>query len=303
MQQWFIKPGLILLCYNQHSIFIRMECLWKSLFFDCFTRLGFVQLFLGVGNAVVLYLAGKCHQYIQVRISLFPNLTLELQQIPYSMQPGRCYNHSLGLAADLMTGHIAELFQHDGCFLRDIMRMQRFKLADSPNPSSCIQFGIIRNRLCNLIIHVIGHVVLQYIENKAFFDGLTHRIYMKRMVFAIFIPLTKHLQRLILRGSSKGKKRQIFMNTLCCQFIQQLVFVIFSLCFFLVFQLRVFLQNLFSISQCPFKFTGSVACLRGMRLIYDNGKPFIPGTNLFIDNRKLLKGRNNNACARFNRIF
>ena len=37
---------------------------------------------------------------------------------------------------------------------------------------------------------------------------------MEGMIFAVFIPLAKHLQRFVLGGGRKGEEGQVFMNPL-----------------------------------------------------------------------------------------
>ena len=56
-----------------------MECLRQSLLFDGLAGFCFVQLLLGIGLPVVLYLSGEGHQHIQVGVSLLFDLPLELQ--------------------------------------------------------------------------------------------------------------------------------------------------------------------------------------------------------------------------------
>ena len=86
------------------------------------------------------------------------------------------------------------------------MGVQCLKLANSTHTRGGIQLRIVWDGLGNLIVHVIGHVVLQHIQNKAFFDGLPHRIHMEGMIFSIFISLAEHLQRFVLWGGRKGEE-------------------------------------------------------------------------------------------------
>ena len=109
------------------------------------------------------------------------------------MQAGRCDNHRFGLTTYLVHGHASEMFQHDRCFLRYIVGMQRFIIDDSLHACSRIQFRIVCNRLCYLIIHLIGHVVLKHIQDKPLLNGLPHGINMERMIFAIIISPSEHL--------------------------------------------------------------------------------------------------------------
>ena len=211
------------------------------------------------------------------------------------MEPGGRHDHGLSLAADLVSGYIAELLQHDSRFLRDIMGMQRLKLANSTDTGGGVQLRVVRDGLGNLVVHVIGHVVLQHIQNKAFLDGLPHGIHMEGMIFAILIPLAKHLQRFVLGGGRKGEEGQVFMNPLGSQFIQQLVLIVLALGFLLVLLFGVLLQNFLGIGQRPFQLAGSVAGLGGMGLVHNNRKPLISGAHFLIDDRELLEGSNNDA--------
>ena len=94
------------------------------------------------------------------------------------------------------------------------MGVQRFKLPDSTHTSGGVQLRVIGDGFGNLKVHVVGHVVLQHIQNKAFLDGLPHGIHMEGVVFAALIPLAEHLQRFVLGGSRKGEEGQIFVDTL-----------------------------------------------------------------------------------------
>ena len=206
------------------------------------------------------------------------------------MEPGGHHDHGLSLATNLVPGYIAELLQHDSRFLRDVVGVQRLKLADRSDTGGGVQLRVIGNGLGDLVVHVVGHVVLQHIQNKAFLDGLPHGVHMEWMVFAVFIPLAEHLQRFVLWGSGKGEEGQILVNTLSGQFIQQLVLIVLALGLLLILLLGVLLQNSLSISQRPFQFAGGVAGLGRMSLVHDDRKPLIAGAYFSVDDRELLKG-------------
>ena len=206
MQKRLVKASLILFRHDQHPIFVCMERLRQGLFFDGLAGFCFVQFFFGVGFPVVLYLTRECNQHIQVGISLLFNLPFELQQVSHSMEPGGRHNHGFCLATDLVPGHIAKLFQHDSCFLGDIVGVQRLKPSDGTHTRGGIQLRIVGDSLGNLVVHIVGHIVLQYIQDKSFLDSLPHGIHMEGIIFPIFIPLAEHLQRFILWGSRKGEE-------------------------------------------------------------------------------------------------
>ena len=206
------------------------------------------------------------------------------------MEPGGRHDHGLGLAANLVPGDAAELLQHDSRFLRDIMGVQRLKLANSTDTGGGVQLRVVRDGLGNFVVHVIGHVVLQHIQNKAFLDGLPHGIHMEGMIFAVFIPLAKHLQRFVLGGGRKGEEGQVFMNPLGSQFIQQLVLIVFALGFLFILLLGILLQHFLGVGQRPFQLAGGVAGLGGVGLVHNDRKPLIAGAHFFVDNRELLEG-------------
>ena len=90
------------------------------------------------------------------------------------MKSGRCNDHRLSLPTDLVHGHITEMLQHYRGLLRYIMRMQRLIFLYRSYTGNGIQFRIIRNVLDDLVIHLIGHVILQNIKDKMLFNRLPH---------------------------------------------------------------------------------------------------------------------------------
>ena len=241
VQQWLIEAGLIFFRHDQHPIFVCMERFRQGLLLDGLAGFCFIQLLLSVGFPIVLHLAGEGHQHIQVSVALLLDLPLELQQVAHCMEPRGRYDHCFGLAANFVPGYIAELLQHDSRFLRDVVGVQHLKLANSTHTGSGVQFRVVGDGLGNLVVHVIGHVVLQYIQNKAFLNGLPHGVHVEGMVFTIFIPLAEHLKRFVLWGGRKGEEGKVFMNPLGGQFIQQLVLIVLALGFFLVLLFGVLL--------------------------------------------------------------
>ena len=211
------------------------------------------------------------------------------------MEPGGRHNHGFGLAADLVPGYIAELLQHDSRFLRDVVGVQRLKLANSTHTGGGVQLRVVGDSLGNLIVHVIGHVVLQHIQNKSFLDGLPHGVHMEGVVFPILISLAEHLKRFVLWGSRKGEEGQVFMNPLGSQFIQQLVLIVLAFGFLLILLFGVLLQNFLGIGQRPFQLAGGVTGLGGVRLVHNDRKPLIAGAHFFINNRELLEGGNDDT--------
>ena len=118
---------------------------------------------------------------------------------------------------------------------------------------------------------------------------------MEGMILAVFIPLSKHLQRFVLRGCGESEERQVFMDTLCGQLIQQLVLIVLALGFLLVLLLGILLQNFLGIGQRPFQLAGGVAGLGGMGLVHNDRKTLVAGAHFFVDDRELLEGGNDDS--------
>ena len=122
------------------------------------------------------------------------------------MQTGGRDDHGLCLPAYLMHGHIPEMLQHDGCLLRNVVRMQRFKFLDCLDTRSRIELRIIGNCLGDFIIHVVSHVILQDIKNEMLLYGLSHGIDVERMIDALLVFPAEHVQSLTLRGRRECEK-------------------------------------------------------------------------------------------------
>ena len=274
-----------------------MKSLRQSFFPDCLPVFCFINLFLGVCDAIVLYLTRKGNQYIQIRIAFLFNLTFEFLYVTDCMQPGRCNYHSFCFPADLMHGHIAKMLQHNCRFLGNIVRMECLVLLNSAYTCDRVQFRIIRNIFHDLIVHLVSHVVLQDIKNKSLLNRLAHRIDMEGMPGSFRILPAKHIQGFSLGGCSERKERKVFMHSLCSEFVQKTVLIIFAFFFLPTFQFCIFPEDFFCIRQGALELPGSISRLRGVRLIHDHGKTFITGIDFFIDDRELLQCGDYNTCT------
>ena len=142
---------------------------------------------------------------------------------------------------------------------------------------------------------VIGHIVLEHIQNKTFLNGLPHTVNVERMKAAVLIFRAEQLQRLVLGRCGKGKERQILMPPLNGHFPHQAV-VWVQLFFGLALDLGVFPQSILGIRKGGFQFQSRAAGLGGMGLVYDNRKvPSCYFIHFLIDDRELLQGGDDNA--------
>ena len=66
--------------------------------------------------------------------------------------------------------------------------------------------GIVRDILRDLETGLIGHVVLENVQNEAFLNGLTHGIDMEGMEGAILPLGSEDFQRRALGRGGKGKE-------------------------------------------------------------------------------------------------
>ena len=65
------------------------------------------------------------------------------------------------------------------------MRMKRHKTCKSALSLLLIDLGIIRDCFYQLVVCFVCRVILKYIENEIFLDGLSHAVKMERNRFAI----------------------------------------------------------------------------------------------------------------------
>ena len=190
MKQWFIKSSLIFLSYNQNISFV-MKYLFRLWLIHT------IQLtFCPFNISFIIRVfdrTRKCSQNFHIVITIWFQIVLNLMIISNSGKSWRCYNHHLSFTFDFLLRHITECFNNDCWFLLNVIRMQFFVFLDC---LQCLWLRNIRIILCvlrNLIARSVRCIVLKNIQNKSFFNRLTHRIYMEWMIWTVIPFCTEHL--------------------------------------------------------------------------------------------------------------
>ena len=84
--------------------------------------------------------------------------------------------------------------------------MQLLIFADHLSCTAGGHIRIIFRGFNDLKAGVIGHIVLEHIQNKAFLNGLPHTVNVERMKAAVLIFRAEQFQRLVLGRCGKGKE-------------------------------------------------------------------------------------------------
>ena len=177
MQERLIKARLILLSNDKDITFIVEYALCLALF-DAVSVAVHVHGAFGVLRAVglirVFKTSAERNQNLDIVIIVLFQIRLDFMVVTDSRKTGCRNNHHLSEAADLVLGNIAEGFHDDGGLLCEVMRMQLLVAANGTHGFESRNIRVARYVLCNLIAHLIGGIVRQHIQDKAFLNNLLH---------------------------------------------------------------------------------------------------------------------------------
>ena len=299
MQQRLVKTRLIFLRHDE-DIALIMEYLLCLGLADMAARGVHIKAafrILGIIRILrVLDTAGKSHEYFHIIVMLRTQIPLDLMEIADGGQARRGDDHHLALAFDLFLRDITERLDNDGGFLLNVVGMQ---LAEALDHLQCLglrDIRVLRYILRQLITGLVGHIVLQYIKDKSFLDGLPHRVDMKRMERAIFILCAELLQRFLLWCRGEGKKGEVLMAAVRYHLTGHTVLCVQQFIFCPALKLRVFFQRVRGVRKSHLHLHSGTTSLGGMCLIDDDRKAFPHGViYLIIDNGELLQRRNNDT--------
>src|SRR5690606_29609321 len=181
------------------------------------------------------------------------------------------------------------MIEHDPRFGVDGPRVFFYEGFQHALGTGCIELGIVFNRFIQLIVTTVGSIIGQYVKNKAFFDGLFHRIQVEWTETAVRIADAEAFQGRRLWGGSKGK-----IGSVSAHFTDfhgtddQILRIDFT-----------FLVYLYC-AQHLVHLVGCMAALTAMGFVYDNPKAFIShGVNFVEDVREFLDRRDDNTSSRF----
>ena len=196
-----VKPSLILVCNQKHLVFVLVKFLRQTIFRET------VHGSLGIFGFIVreLYLAGKRHQSLNVRVSLLLGIVLKSLTVLHSALSGCGDDHCLCHAAEFGHYGCAEMLHDD---LHPLGNVRFMQLHETGNLSLCIDCFAPRvffDFLVDLIESVISRVVLKHIKNKSFLNGLLHGIDMERFTLTFCVQTTEQLNGRRLRCGSESK--------------------------------------------------------------------------------------------------
>ena len=193
-------------------------------------------------------------------------------------------NHCLGLATQFLHDGGAEMLYNDLDPLRDIGIMQLYKAGDLSLGCVGLTAGIILNFLIDLVEGRVFGVILQYIQNETFLDGLLHGVDMESLPLTFGVQATKELNGGRLRSGGKGEHGHIGLFAVALDLVGDHV-------------LHIAIKLLAGAQR--HRNSGHILTGGGgMGLVNDDGKPLIfQPLHAVHDIRKLLDGSGNDFCV------
>ena len=149
--------------------------------------------------------AGKRDQGLHVGISVGLDVIADAEEIAQRMFPAAGDDHRPGLAADLANDMPAEMLDDDFDLLADGRRVERGEAGDTALRAAPFQFGVVLDGFFELIIGLVGHAVLEHVQNEALLDGLAHRIEVERLRQPVRALGAEALQRHVARRGGEGE--------------------------------------------------------------------------------------------------
>src|SRR5580704_12673525 len=131
---------------------------------------------LSPGLAVHLQLAGKSHERLDAGAALFGDIVPHAEIVFQGRFAAGCDHHSLGLAGHLGHDMAPEVLDDHLDLLADCRRVQMGKAGDLALRLFSLEDGVVFDNLFKLVIGLVGHVVLQDVEDESLLDCLAHGI-------------------------------------------------------------------------------------------------------------------------------
>ena len=177
------------------------------------------------------------------------------------------HDHGTGLPADFPLGNdlLVKVVHHHSGFLGDGIAVAFNKAAQLFLCPLLVEHRVVLDGLHQSIKAVDWRIALQHIQNKAFLDGLFHRIHMERSVFDVVSILERNaegLQRFVLRSGCERKVAGV---------VQQLAPLHHGIDLVLIIHLVIRSEP----GECKVHLRRISAALTGVRLVNNNGKAVI----------------------------
>lgn len=296
VQQGLVEAGLILLG-NDQDIEVVVEFLLGLGLLDMAAVGPHVQPRLRVALVPDDDLPGEGHHGLDLGVALLLGIALDGLEIQHRGGPGGRNHHHFAPAVDLGAGGGHKGLHDDLGFLPDVLRVELLVFFDDLAGPGSGHLRVLRGGVGDLEAGLVGHVVLQHVQDKALLDGLVHTVDMEGAEGAVLHRLAEHLQRGIFRRGGEGEEGQVLVLAVGQQLPDQLVLGVHLLLRHAL-RLGVFLQRVPQIRKGRLQLLGAGAGLRGVGLIADDGEvPALGGVHLFIDYRELLQGGDDDPRA------
>ena len=117
------------------------------------------------------------------------------------------HHHRLGLAVQLAHDVPAEVLDDDLDFLADGGRVQVGEAGDPALRLLGLEGRVVLDGLLQAVVRLVGHVVLQHVEDEALLDRLAHGVQVEGVGEAVRAARAEALQRHVARGGGEGEAR------------------------------------------------------------------------------------------------
>ena len=256
-QLLLVEARLILVCDQEHLIFVLIEFLWQ--FFLRKPIHTYFRIFLAIYGD----LPGKRDQCFQPRIALA--LDIVFKSLPVFDGPCArlCDHHSFRLPIQLLHDILPEMLDDHLDALRNIRLMQLHEASDLTLGIIRFQLRIVFDLFIETIEGIVGDVILQHIKNESFLDRLFHRVHMKGFILALGIHSAKKLQRRRFWRSRESKDGNIGLFPMVADLVSDHI-------------LRIRIRIRLTRAQRSCDGCHIFPCRRGMRFIDDHSKALVP---------------------------
>ena len=187
MQQRLVEARLELLSHNQYLELRLVELLADGVVLDAKA----VHALLAVGLAVKLHLPREGHKALDGIVILQMDNLVDKLFVHHRRFPRIRHHHGLGSATNLVDGVLHEIRHHHLGLLPHIVRVGIQCLHDELDGLLLLVLVFINGHLGTKVIplplHIlkhglVGHIVLQHIEDEFLVDGLLHGVVVVRLV-------------------------------------------------------------------------------------------------------------------------
>ena len=137
------------------------------------------------GTSGVEDLAAEGDQGLDVRVAVLVQVGVEGLLVAHRVQARAGDHHRLGAAADLVARVGAEVLDHHLGLLGDVVGVQAHVAGERLGGLLLLDLGVVRDRLDEAVVGLVGGVVGEHVEDEALLDRLTRAVEVKGHRFAV----------------------------------------------------------------------------------------------------------------------